>query len=81
MGSAGFLIIFGLVNVAEARTARSRGSAPWVSALAAAVCVGALAALVVMSTLGAIAVLVVMVALAFVVEAIFRRASGRPVRV
>ena len=81
MGSAGFLIIFAVVNVAEAKTARSRGSAPWVSALAAAVCVGALIALVAISALGAIAVFVGMVALAFGVEAIFRRVSGRPVRV
>ncbi len=77
MGSAGFLIIFAVVNLAEAKTARSRGSAPWVSALAAAVCVGALVALVTMSSLGSIAVLVVMVALAFGIEATFRRASGR----
>jgi hypothetical protein len=84
MGSAGFLIIFAVVNVAEAKTARSRGSAPWVSALAAAVCVGALTALtalVAISTLGAIAVFVGMMAFAFGVEAIFRRVSGRPVRV
>lgn len=80
MGSAGFLIIFAVVNLAEAKTARSRGSAPWVSVLAAAVCLAALTALVVISTAGSVAVLVGMVALAFAVEAIFRRVSGRPIQ-
>src|SRR5665811_2333203 len=35
MGSAGFLIIFAVVNVAEARTASERGSAAWISVVAA----------------------------------------------
>ena len=46
MGSAGFLIIFAVVNVAEARTASERGSAAWISVAAAAACIGALVALV-----------------------------------
>ncbi len=50
VGSAGFLIIFAVVNLAEARTASSRGSAPWISVLAAAACGAALVALVVKST-------------------------------
>ena len=62
MGSAGFLIIFATVNVAEARTCRQRGSAPWISMLAAVACAGALTALVAKSSLGAVAVLAVMVA-------------------
>ena len=45
MGSAGFLIIFATVNVAEARTSKQRGSTkPWISIVAAVACVGALAA-------------------------------------
>ncbi len=81
MGSAGFLVIFAVVNGAEARTARRRGSPrPWISVLAAAACVGALGALVAKSSLGACTVLAGIVALAFGIEATFRRISGRPLR-
>jgi amino acid transporter len=45
MGSAGFLAIFAMVNIANARRARDTRSRPWVSWLGAAVCVLALAAL------------------------------------
>src|SRR5660397_149035 len=80
MGSAGFLIVFATVNAAEARTARQRGSAPWISVLAAAACAGALAALVAKSTAGAVTVLVAMVALSLGIEATFRGLGGRPAR-
>ena len=79
IGSAGFLIIFAAVNVAEARTARRRGSAPWISVAAAMACVAALAALVAKSSLGSVSVLVAMVALSFGIEAAFRKLSGRPI--
>ncbi len=78
MGSAGFLIIFAVVNLAEARTASARGSAPWISILAAAVCGTALVALVAKSTPGAVSVLFGMVVLAFSIEAAFRRSTHRP---
>lgn len=81
MGSAGFLIIFATVNVAEARTSKKRGSPrPWISIVAAAACVGALAALLVKSTLGSAAVLLVMVALSFTIEGVSRRLTGQGVR-
>lgn len=70
MGSAGFLIIFTTVSVAEARTSKQRGSKkPWISIVAAVACVGALAA-----------VLLVMVAVSFAIEAAFRRLTGRGLR-
>ncbi|MEZ5185526.1 MAG: APC family permease [Candidatus Nanopelagicales bacterium] len=77
MGSAGFLIVFAAVNVAEARTADERGSAAWISLVAALACVGALAALVVMSSLADTSVLVAMVAVSFGIEATFRRLTRR----
>jgi hypothetical protein len=81
MGSVGFLLIFAVVNAAEARTARRRGSRwPWISVLAAAACVGALGALVAKSSLEACAVLAGMVVVAFGIEAAFRRVSGTPLR-
>lgn len=80
MGSAGFLIIFAVVNAAETRTARQRGSAGWISGLAAVACAGALLVLIARSSLAAASVLAVMVALSFGIEAAFRRFSGRSQR-
>lgn len=79
MGSAGFLIIFAAVNLAEARTARGRGSTPWISVAAAMACVAALAALIAKSSLLSVSVLAAMVALSFGIEATFRKISGRPI--
>ena len=76
---AGFLIIFAAVNLAEAHTARRRGSTPWISVAAAMACVAALAALIAKSSLLSIGVLVAMVALSFGIEATFRKISGRPI--
>jgi amino acid transporter len=72
MGSAGFLIIFAVVNAAEARTSSERGSAAWISLVAATVCTGALAALIARSSMRSIAVLAAMVTLSFGIEAAFR---------
>jgi len=72
MGSAGFLIIFAVVNAAEARTSSERGSAAWISLVTATVCIGALAALIARSTLRSIAVLAAMVMVSFAIEAAFR---------
>jgi len=77
MGSAGFLIIFAVVNVAEARTSHVRGSAAWISLVAALARVGALAALPARSSLGAASVLGAMVAASFRIEAAFRRMGSR----
>ena len=79
MGSAGFLIIFAAVNLAEAHTARRRGSPPGISVAAAIACVAALAALIAKSSLESVSVLVAMVALSFGIEATFRKLSGRPI--
>jgi uncharacterized membrane protein YoaK (UPF0700 family) len=79
MGSAGFLIVFAAVDLPEARTARRRGSTPWISVVAALACVAALAALIAKSSLESVSVLVAMVALSFGIEATFRKISGRPI--
>jgi len=81
LGSAGFLIIFAVVNVAEARTASERGSAAWISVVAAVACTAALAALIARSRPGAVFVLAAMVTLSFGIEAIFRKVSGRALKV
>ena len=77
MGSAGFLIIFAVVNAAQTRTARQHGSTGWISAFAAVACAGALVVLIAKSSAGSVSILAVMVALAFGIEAGFRRYSGR----
>ncbi|MBI1377280.1 MAG: amino acid permease [Frankiales bacterium] len=77
MGSAGFLIIFGIVNLAEARRSRTAGSSGAVAIVAALACAAALAALIAYSTPSAVGVLVLMVAVSFGAEAAFRR-LGRP---
>jgi len=77
MGSAGFLIIFAVVNAAEARTAGERGSSAWVSIVAAVACTCALAALISRSSLVGVSFLAAMIVLSFGIEAAFRRASGR----
>lgn len=81
MGSAGFLIIFAVVNVAEARTASERGSAAWISVVAAVACTAALAALIARSRPGAVFVLAAMITLSFGIEAVFRKVSGRALTV
>jgi uncharacterized protein len=77
MGSAGFLIIFAVVNAAEARTASGRGSSAWVSIVAAVACACALAALISRSSPVEVSFLAAMIVLSFGIEAAFRRASGR----
>jgi hypothetical protein len=68
------------VNIAEARTSRQRGSAPWISIVAAVACAGALAALLAKSSLGSAGVLVAMVGVLFGIEAVYRRMTGRGLR-
>jgi amino acid transporter len=80
MGSAGFLIVFAVVNAAEARTSVQRGSRAWVSAAACVACVVALIALMARSSPGECAVLATMVAVAFGLEALYRRVGRRPLR-
>jgi hypothetical protein len=45
MGSAGFLLIFAAVNLANVRLAKQTASHPWISGLGVATCLGALLAL------------------------------------
>ncbi len=80
MGSAGFLVIFAVVNAAEARTAGERGSKAWISITAAATCAAALATLIAKSSLSAVSVFAAMVTLSFGIEAAFRRSSGLGLR-
>ena len=81
MGSAGFLIIFAVVNAANVKLARDTKSKWWLSLLALLACVAALVALLWQTYLTSpsrILVLVVLIALAFAIEGgyrVFRKRS------
>ncbi len=80
MGSAGFLLIFAAVNMANARLASETQSRRWLSVTGAALCLAALATLLWQTALtapGRIWILVVMLAVAFAIELTFRLATGR----
>jgi amino acid transporter len=75
LGSAGFLLIFAAVNVANALHARQTNSRGWISAVGAAACLAALGALVWQTAVTAPAklwVLAAMIAIAVLVEGGYR---------
>jgi hypothetical protein len=83
MGSSGFLLIFAAVNASNARLSSITGSQRWVSVLGAIACLGALAILIgqrAVTSPKELWVLAVMVGSAFLIEAIYRRATGRTIR-
>jgi len=84
MGSAGFLLIFAAVNVANVKLAAETGSRRWLSLLGAVLCLTALASLLwqTLRTVPAhILVLVAMAGAAFAIEAAFRFVAGRTLHV
>jgi hypothetical protein len=84
MGSAGFLLVFMAVNVANARMAGQTYSRPWISWLGALACLIALVALCWQvwqdtATRGQLWILAGMIALAVAIEVIYRAVTGREV--
>ena len=80
MGSAGFLLIFAAVNGANAALADNTRSKAWLSLVGVGLCLGALGVLIwqtATSSPSQLWVLFVMAGLAFLVEYIFRMATGR----
>ena len=85
MGSAGFLIVFLAVNLANCKLRAETGGPWWVSIAAVMACAVALAALVWQTAStpgqgGQVFVLAGMLAVSFGVEWAYRRASGRSIR-
>ncbi len=83
MGSAGFLIIFGAVNVANVRLRRQTGAAVWLPVTGTVLCVLALTALVwetVKMDPYMIWVLAGLVGGALTIEGIYRGVAGRKIR-
>ena len=80
MGSAGFLLVFAAVNVANLRLRRKTSSRGWLSAAGAVACLGALGALIWQRLQVAPAqlwILLAMLGLAIAVEAVYRGLTGR----
>ncbi|MCA9285838.1 MAG: amino acid permease, partial [Phycisphaerales bacterium] len=85
MGSAGFLLLFLAVNVANMRLARDTGSRAWVSGLAALSTAIALVVLCVQvdenpATRNHLWILAGMIAVSIGIEVVYRRATGRELR-
>jgi hypothetical protein len=82
MGSAGFLLIFTAVNIANIRMAKSTESKAWISGLGAIACIIALAALCWQvwqdpATRSQLWILVGMIVLSFAIEVLYRGLTGR----
>jgi amino acid transporter len=83
MGSSGFLLIFAAVNASNVRLSSTTGSRRWISILGAILCLTALAILVGQRAITApreLFVLIAMIGLAFIIEAVYRRATGRVIK-
>jgi amino acid transporter len=83
MGSSGFLLIFAVVNIANARLATHTHSKKWLSICGAVLCLGAFVMLVVQRAMKApeeLIVLAGMLVLAFAIEIIYRRVTGRTIQ-
>lgn len=82
IGSAGFLIIFAAVNIANVRLRSRTGAKAWISVFGAAGCTGALAALLWRTAVdhpSRLWILVAMVGVAFAVEAGYRYVRKREI--
>jgi amino acid transporter len=85
MGSAGFLLLFMAVNVANLRLARDTGSRAWISALAALSTAIALIVLCVEvdenpATRNHLWILAGMIVVSFAIEMVYRGVTGRTIR-
>lgn len=84
MGSAGFLLIFAAVNVANVKLASRTNSRAWISGLGAVACVGALGVLIwhVLDTDATkVLTLVAMLGVSLVVEGVYRAWRGKGIYV
>ena len=83
MGSSGFLLIFGMVNIANVKMSKETGSKSWLSFSGAGLCFGALAALIYQTILTSpsdLLILFIMLLISFLIEAGFRLFSEREIK-
>ena len=82
MGSAGFLLIFAAVNLANARLHKHNKSNPWLSYVGMIACLGALVTLLwqrITTDPKEILVFVALIILSILIEVIYRAATGRSI--
>jgi amino acid transporter len=83
MGSAGFLLIFAAVNMANAKLHQETGSHQWLTIIGVIICFAALGALIFqrfMTSPRELIVLLIMLVFAFGIEGIYRMITGRELR-
>jgi amino acid transporter len=83
MGSAGFLLIFTTVNIANVRLYKKTKSRRWISIAGAIACFSAFIILVVESGLSApwsVVILSVMIVSSFIIEVFYRQITGRVIK-
>jgi amino acid transporter len=83
MGSAGFLLIFTAVNLANVRLYRKTNSRRWISLAGVIACSVSFGVLVVersLSSPGSIIILIIMISSSFVIEGIYKRLTGRVIK-
>ncbi len=83
MGSVGFLLIFAAVNAANAKLAKSTQSLRWLSLIGMGLCLGALISLLWLNSGHSLKLLwipIAMIGVSFVIEASFRVATDRIIR-
>ena len=84
MGSAGFLLIFAMVNASNVKLYKETRSKRWLAFTGLILCLGALAALIIQTAKMSpktIWVLVVMGGLSFLIEVVYRKTTGREIKV
>ncbi len=83
IGSAGFLLIFGAVNLANFRLGKSTNSKRWISFMGMIACFGALLSLIwqtVKDSPGRLLIFGGMMILAIIIESLYRLLKGRKIR-
>jgi amino acid transporter len=83
MGSAGFLLIFAMVNISNAKLHHETESRQWLAILGAIICFASLGAIIfqrLITSPGEVIALLVMLILAFGIESIYRMRTGRELK-
>jgi hypothetical protein len=83
MGSAGFLLIFTVVNLANVRLYKKTNSRRWISVAGAIACSSAFGVLIIergLSSPWSIVILTVMIGSSFTIEILYKRITGRVIK-
>ena len=84
MGSAGFLLIFAAVNIANVVLAKKSKSRRWISIIGVILCIAALGSLIWQTSISSPAnlwILIIMICLSFLIEIAFRLIKKRTIKI